>query len=278
MNNLEIRNIVDEKIKAERQSINKLDILIRILQLMDLTTLDGTDNENKVNALCSKSLSLKNYSLGIESTAAVCVYPVFVSTAKKELEGSKVKVAAVAGGFPSGQMPLHLRIQEVMWTVVHGADEIDMVISRGRMLEGDYDFIYEEVKEHKLACGKAHLKVILETGELLEPSIIKKASEISIEAGADFIKTSTGKIQPAATLEASFVMLNVIKDYYNKTGKKIGFKPAGGVTSAEQAIDYYLLVKNILGNEFLCPELFRYGASKLFDIILQEITNLKTQK
>jgi len=274
MDNLEIKKDIDNILAKERNNIDKVSILLKVLSMMDLTTLEGSDNDRKVINLCKKAISLKDIGLGVNSTAAVCVYPVFVATAKKALDGTGVKIAAVAGGFPSGQMPLHLRVQEVMWTVVHGADEIDMVISRGRMLSGDYDFIFEEVKEHKLACGKAHLKVILETGELLEPSIIKKASEIAIEAGADFIKTSTGKIQPAATLEATYVMLKVIKDHFDKTGKKIGFKPAGGISTAEQAIDYYLLVKNILGEEFLTPNLFRYGASRLFDTVIDEINKL----
>jgi len=262
--------IAQEKAKGFDKGI----VLREILGMMDLTTLEGSDNDEKITQLCRKAISLKDSGLGPTTTAAVCVYPVFVSKAASQLKGTGVHVAAVAGGFPSGQMPLHLRVAEVEWTVNQGADEIDMVISRGKMLSGDYDFIFQEVSEHKKVCGNAHLKVILETGELKDPALIQKASEISIAAGADFIKTSTGKIQPAATLEATWVMLNVIKEHFDKTGIKIGFKPAGGIADAEDAINYYMLVKHINGNEWLCPQLFRYGASRLFDSVVSAITDL----
>jgi deoxyribose-phosphate aldolase len=260
--------------EEKNKGYDRITALKNILGLMDLTTLEGSDNERRVQQLCMKAVSLKDTGIGVDSVAAVCVYPVFVATAKKMLTGSRVRVAAVAGGFPSGQMPLHLRLEEVRWTVDQGADEIDMVISRGKMLGGDIEFITQEVKDHKKACGSAHLKVILETGELQTPELIRQASNIAIEAGADFIKTSTGKVQPAATPEASWVMLHAIREHFEKTGKKIGFKPAGGIATAEDAIDYYLLVRHILGEQWLCPELFRYGASRLFDSVLKAVTEI----
>jgi deoxyribose-phosphate aldolase len=262
--------ITNEKSKP----FDRTAILKNILGMMDLTTLEGSDHENKIAGLCRKAFSLAGTDLGVRSTAAVCVYPVFVAYAKNMLQETGVKVACVAGGFPSGQMPLHLRVAETAWAVEQGADEIDMVISRGRMLSGDEDFIFQEVDQHKKACGKAHLKVILETGELPDPYLIQKASEIAIAAGGDFIKTSTGKIQPAATLEASWIMLNVIREHFEKTGIRIGFKPAGGIATAEDAIDYYLLVKNLLGTEWLTPTLFRFGASRLFDHVIQALSDV----
>lgn len=266
---------ITSAISAEKASgYNRSECLKSILGMMDLTTLEGSDNDSRINQLCLKAVSLKDTGIGVDSTAAVCVYPVFVPVAKKNLKGTNVKIAAVAGGFPSGQMPLHLRVAEVEWAVEQGADEIDMVISRGKMLSGDEDFVKKEIELHKNACKNAHLKVILETGELQKAELIQKASEISISAGADFIKTSTGKIQPAATLEASWIMLNVIKSHYEQTGVKIGFKPAGGISTAEVAINYYLLVKHILGPEWLNPELFRFGASRLFDQVLSVINDI----
>jgi deoxyribose-phosphate aldolase len=271
----DITKLASLAIEEERKKgFDKTSVLTNILGLMDLTTLEGTDTDERVRQLCRKAISLQDTGLNVRSTAAVCVYPVFVSLAKEALSQSKVNVAAVAGGFPSGQMPLHLRLMEVKWAVEQGADEIDMVISRGKMLSNDYDFISNEVKEHKKACGEAHLKVILETGELKETQLIEKASQLAIDAGADFIKTSTGKIQPAATLEATWIMLNVIRAHHEKTGHKIGFKPAGGIATADDAINYYLLVQHVLGNEWLCPQLFRYGASRLFDSVLQAINDM----
>jgi len=270
-----ITTLIQSALSEEKsKGYDKTSVLEKVLGLIDLTTLEGTDSDQKVQQLCLKAVSLGDIGLGVHSVAAVCVYPVFVATAKKFLAGSKVKVAAVAGGFPSGQMALHLRVAEVAWTVEQGADEIDMVISRGKMLSGDIDFIAKEVKDHKKACGKAHLKVILETGELLSPELIKQASEIAIAAGADFIKTSTGKVKPAATLEATWVMLHVIKDHFEKTGKKVGFKPAGGISTAEEAVDYYLLVRHVLGDQWLNPTLFRFGASRLFDTVLKAIADV----
>lgn len=234
-----------------------------ILNCIDLTTLEGADTHEKVNVMCKKAMAL--------STGAVCVYPPFVATAKAALKGSNVHVAAVAGAFPSGQSPIHVKVAEVEWTAQQGADEIDMVISRGTFLEGKYDVVAEEISAIKKACGKAHLKVILETGELLTAANIRKASEISILAGADFIKTSTGKIPIAATTFATTVMLETIKEYHTKTGIMIGFKPAGGISEPDQALEYLLLVDRILGEAWMNNTWLRFGASRLADKIVAEL-------
>lgn len=229
----------------------------QLLSFIDLTTLEGNDHRQKVLALCEKA---KRYQ-----TAAVCVYPTFAAIVRDALSGTSIKTACVAGAFPSGQSPIHIKVAEVQYAVAEGAEEIDMVISRGTFLEGRYDVVGDEIAQIKQACGQAHLKVILETGELPTFEDIRKASELAIANGADFIKTSTGKIPIAATLEASEIMLSVIREYYLKTGKKIGFKPAGGISEPETAMQYYLLVKKIVGDEWLHKDLFRIGASRLAD-------------
>ncbi len=254
----------------------KLPIYKTILNCIDLTTLSGDDTNEKVVNLSKKALSYKNEKLGIETTAAVCVYPVFAGAVSETLRGSNVKTACVAGAFPSGQSPLEIRVEEVKYAVENGADEIDMVISRGKLIEGDEDFVFEEVSAIKEACGAAHLKVILETGELKTVELIRRASEIALLAGADFLKTSTGKIQPAATPEAYLIMLDTIKEYYNKTGRKIGIKPAGGISEPEDALLYYLLTLSVLGNEWMNNTLFRIGASRLADKVYNYIIDNST--
>lgn len=251
---------------------DRIEILSHIISLLDLTTLEGTDNNNRVKALCEKALSFNSFNLPLP--AAVCVYPTFVKFAKHILTGSGVHVASVAGAFPSGQLPLHLRVNECKYAVSEGADEIDMVISRGAFLAGEHSFIVDEVGAMKQACGDVHLKVILETGELQTIDNIRLASELAIAGGADFIKTSTGKIQPAATPEAMAVMLKVIKDHFSNTGTFIGIKPAGGISTPDQALLYFLLVKEIAGSNWLNNKLFRIGASRLADGILAETTAL----
>ncbi len=242
-----------------------------IFSCIDLTTLEATDNEERIQNLCNQALGFSHAGkqLGV---AAICVYMPFVSICRKLLKDSGIQVATVSCSFPSGQLPLHLKIAETTWAVAQGADEIDMVISRGLMLAGNHDAILEEVRTIKEACGRAHLKVILESGELAEPGIIRKASELALLAGADFLKTSTGKVQPAATPEAAVVMLETIKEYFDKTGRMVGFKPAGGIAEPEAALLYYKLVKGILGEAWLNPRLFRIGASRLaarvFELIL----------
>jgi len=260
-------------IKTEKPAIDKKAVLKQILGCSDLTTLSGDDTFQKVENLCQQATSYFDGEKGIPNVAAVCVYPVFAKTAHQALKGTDIKTACVAGAFPSGQSPLPIRIDEVKYAIDHGADEIDMVISRGRLIGGDADFIFDEVRLIKEACGEAHLKVILETGELKTVELIRKASAIAIHAGADFIKTSTGKVTPAATHEAFLIMLDTIKEHYEATGKMIGIKPAGGISSAEDAISYYILLKNVLGERWLSNSAFRIGASSLADNVYNVIIN-----
>ena len=233
------------------------------LSTLDLTTLEGSDTIAKVEALCRKASGYE--AMGLPNVAAVCVYPVFARQVKGLLAGTSIQTACVAGAFPSGQSPLYVKIAEVKYALDEGADEIDMVISRGKFLEDNYIEVFDEINAIKDACGEAHLKVILETGELGDAKKIYDASILAMKAGGDFIKTSTGKINPAATPEAAYVMLTAIKDYHESTGKIIGFKPAGGVSTPEQALIYLRLVEHILGPEWLTPKLFRIGASRLAD-------------
>ncbi len=268
---------VESIVNEELLKTDRLSALRTILSVIDLTTLSGDDTSQKVSSLCQAGIRFKNEKLGIPQVAAVCVYPVFVPLVNMELEGTGIKTASVAGAFPSGQSPLEIRVAEVEWAVKQGADDIDMVISRGKLLEGKDDDVFEEVQEIKAVCGKAHLKVILETGELKTVGNIRKACELSLMGGADFLKTSTGKIQPAATPEAFLIMLDTIKEFYNMTkGLQIGIKPAGGISTPDQAMVYYALVKNVLGDEWLHKDLFRIGASRLAGKVYDEIIELST--
>jgi deoxyribose-phosphate aldolase len=228
------------------------------LSCIDLTSLEGSDTDAKIIDLCDRA---STYFL--PQTAAVCVYPVFVKLAKNRLLHSKVRVASVAGGFPSGQIPIANKLQEIKYAIEEGADEIDVVISRGKFLEGKYDIVFDEIHAIKSICKNTVLKVILETGELSTAANIFKASETAIEAGADFIKTSTGKISVSATPEAFTCMLLAIKSYYQKTGKKIGIKPAGGIADTETVLLYIKLLEGVLGKEWLNKTCFRIGASRL---------------
>jgi deoxyribose-phosphate aldolase len=238
--------------------------------MIDLTTLDGKDTPGKVSQLCYKARHLCDALPGLPAVAAVCVYPDFVRIAKAALAGSGIKVASVATFFPSGHGTMEAKVEETKRAVGEGADEIDMVISRGRFLAGDYNFTYDEVATIKAACGDAHLKVILETGELHTLDNVRRASDISMYAGGDFIKTSTGKVTPAATLPVTLVMLEAIRDFYYATGKKIGMKPAGGIATAKLALQYLVVVRETLGEAWLNPDMFRFGASKLAnDIVMQ---------
>jgi len=249
-----------EQILATALPYSKAELNQKIMSFIDLTTLEGADTKEKVTALCNKAKQHK--------VAAICVYPPFAKLVREQLVSTNIQTACVSGAFPAGQSPIHIKTAEVQWTVEQGAQEIDMVISRGTFLEGDHTTVGAEIKAIKEACGKARLKVILETGELQTLENIKLASEIAIANGADFIKTSTGKVSVNATPEAAFVMLNVIKEHNEKTGKKIGFKPAGGVSSPEDAEIYVKLVYHILGEQWLTPELFRIGASRLVDTLV----------
>ena len=246
------------------------------VRMIDLTTLEGKDTPGKVRQLCRKALVPLDRDPSIGPCAAVCVYPNLVAMAKQALAGSTVKVASVATAFPSGQSPLDVKLAEVRRAVGLGADEIDMVIDRGAMLSGDYAKVFDEIAATKEACGPAHLKVILETGELGSYDVVRKASEIGIAAGGDFIKTSTGKVQPAATPPVTLVMLQAIADHYIATGRRIGMKPAGGVRTAKQCLHYLVLVKETLGDAWLTPELFRFGASALLNDVLMQLEKERT--
>jgi len=267
----DIESRADKILQDKYQLPNRQQVLKKIVGLIDLTTLSGDDTNQKVKQLCMTAVSFKNEQMGIPEVAAVCVYPVFAQIVHDELKGTAIGTACVAGAFPSSQSPLNLRLAEVEYAIQQGADEIDMVISRGKLIEGNEEFVYEEVNKIKEVCGKHHLKVILETGELKSVELIRKASELSILAGGDFLKTSTGKIQPAATPEAFLIMLDTIKEYYDKTGIMIGIKAAGGIAEPDEAIQYYLLVKSVLGEEWISPKYFRIGASRLAGKLVAEI-------
>lgn len=244
--------------------------------MMDLTTLEGKDTAGKVRQMCQKALRPLEEDAEIGPCAAVCVYPNLVPVAKETLRGSSVKIASVATAFPSGQSPLAIKLDDTRRAVEFGADEIDMVIDRGAMLAGDYAKVFDEIAATKEACGQAHLKVILETGELGSYDVVRKASELAIAAGGDFIKTSTGKIQPAATPAVTLVMLEAIRDHYYATGRRIGMKPAGGVRTAKQCLQYLVIVKETLGDAWLTPDLFRFGASALLNDVLMQLEKERT--
>ena len=255
---------------------SKLQGLKMVLNMIDLTTLEGKDTEGKVKQMCYKAVHLHDVIAGLPTVAAVCVYPSMVKTAKDALKGTNVKVASVATAFPSGQSTYDVKITDTLFAVDNGADEIDMVISRGEFLEGNYNFVYDEIASVKEACGKSRLKVIFETGELSSLDNVRRASEIAMYAGADFIKTSTGKISPAATMPVTLVMLEAIRDYYYKTGKMIGMKPAGGISSAKAALHYLVMVRETLGGAWLSNEWFRFGASSLANDVLMQIAKEAT--
>jgi deoxyribose-phosphate aldolase len=243
--------------------------------MMDLTTLEGKDTPGKIAYLCRKALQPIEANYKVPSCAAVCVYPNLVRWARKFLgQNSSVRVASVATGFPSGQFPLRTRLQETGRAVSDGADEIDMVIDRGVFLAGEHARVFDEIAAVKATCGHAHLKVILETGELVTYDNVRLASRLAMEAGADFIKTSTGKVQPAATMPVTLVMLEAIRDYFFATGLRVGMKPAGGIRTAKQALAYLVMVKETLGDDWLTPELFRFGASTLVNDVLMQIVKL----
>jgi len=246
------------------------------IRMIDLTTLEGMDTKGKVKTLCAKARRPDPLDNSVPSVAAVCVYSDLVSIAKENLTGTNIKVAAVATGFPAGRVSLAAKLQDTNDAVSQGADEIDMVIDRGAFHEGRFFDIYEQILTIKEACKSAHLKVILETGELKTYDNVKKASWIAMLAGADFIKTSTGKVQPAATLPVTLVMLQAINEFERATGKIIGMKPAGGIKTTKDAMKYLVLVKETLGDRWLTPDLFRFGASSLLNDLLMQRQKLKT--
>ena len=252
-----------------------LELAVRVI---DLTTLEGADTPGKVSGLCSKALRPDPADSTVPSVAAVCVYPNLVPTAVERVRGSGVRVASVATAFPSGQSPLDVKLAEVREVVELGADEVDMVIDRGAFLSGRYAKVYDEIVRVKEASGDAHLKVILETGELGTYDNVRRASLLAMAAGADFIKTSTGKLASAATLPVALVMLEAIRDVYEETGRMVGMKPAGGVRTAKQAIQHLVLVHETLGVDWLTPDLYRIGASSLLNDVLMQIRKEKTGK
>ncbi len=246
------------------------------LNMIDLTTLEGADTPSKVRQLCRKALQPHDAIPGLPPVAAVCVYPTFVKTARETLgEKSPVKIASVATAFPSGQAVFEEKLEETRRAAGDGADEIDMVISRGRFLSGDYDYVFDEIAAVKEACGEARLKVILETGELATFDNVRRASDLAIAAGADFIKTSTGKIPSAASMPVTLVMLLAIRDHHRKTGKMVGMKPAGGIGQAKLALHYLVMVKETLGPAWLSNEWFRFGASSLANDVLMQIAKME---
>ncbi len=254
---------------------SKVAAMKMVVSMIDLTTLAGADTPGKVRELCSKA-RIPALQVDAPPTATVCVYPTMVRLAKQCLEGSTVGVAAVSTYFPSGQATLEQRVEETRRTIEAGADEIDMVISRGAFLAGEYGRVFDEVAATKEVCGAVRLKVILETGELETYDNVRLASQIAIDAGADFIKTSTGKVNPAATMPVTLVMLETIRDHYLKTGVMIGMKPAGGIRTSKEAIRYLCMVKETVGDAWLSPEWFRFGASSLLNDVLLQLGKAKT--
>lgn len=267
---------IDRFCKRSIKNASKVEGLKLALSMIDLTTLEGKDTPGKVKQLCYKALHLHENLNNIPTVAAICVYPTYVKLAKNELKGSDIQVASVATAFPSGQSSLATKLMDTKFAVEQGADEIDMVISRGEFLAGEYNFVYDEIAAIKEACGQAHLKVILETGELDTLDNVRKASEIAMYAGADFIKTSTGKIQPAATMPVTYVMLDAIKDFYLKTGKIIGMKPAGGISTSKIALQYLVMLNEVLGDKWMNKKYFRFGASSLANDILMQLVKSET--
>ena len=255
---------------------SKLQALELAVRMIDLTTLEGADTPGKVAALCSKAVRPDPVDTTVPSVAAVCVYPNLVPTAVARLRDTSVKVASVATAFPSGQSPLEGKLAEVREVVEAGADEVDMVIDRGAFLSGRYAKVYDEIVRIKEACGDAHLKVILETGELGTYDNVRRASLLAMAAGADFIKTSTGKVTPAATLPVALCMLEAIRDVYEETGRMVGMKAAGGIRQAKQAVQYLVVLHETLGLQWLTPDLFRLGASTLLNDVLMQIRKQKT--
>ena len=262
-----------QKIKDNLQKWNKPEILAACIGHMDLTSLNTTDTKSKIEKMVEK---VNNFPINYPkypSVAAICVYPNFAEVVKKKLHSQDVNIAVVGGVFPSSQSFLEVKIEECRIAVEKGANEVDIVLSLGHFLEGEYELAAKEISSIKKAIAPAHLKVILETGALSTPEAIEKASVLAMEAGADFIKTSTGKMEPAATPEAAIVMCRAIKEHFRKTGKRVGFKPAGGIVTPLDAILYYAIVDSILGAEWLNPELFRLGASRLANNLLSELEN-----
>ncbi|MDH4108127.1 MAG: deoxyribose-phosphate aldolase [Gammaproteobacteria bacterium] len=255
---------------------SKVEALKLVLRMIDLTTLEGQDTPGKVRQLCQKAIHLHDALPGLPHVAAVCVYPTMVGVARRALGDRDIHVASVATAFPSGMSPTKIKLEETRIAVEEGADEIDMVISRGAFLQGEYRFVFDEIAAVKEACGPAHLKVILETGELGTLDRVRRASVLAMHAGADFIKTSTGKIQPAATMPVTLTMLQAIRDHYHETGRMVGMKPAGGISTSKLAIHYLVMLRETLGNAWMTPDWFRFGASSLANDVLMQLQKQAT--
>jgi deoxyribose-phosphate aldolase len=270
--NVEIDNIIQQDLSEK----NEIELLKLIFNLIDLTSLEGADTNAKIEAMCKKVIQLEQ-ALDIPNVAAICVYPTFAKLVNQQLKNTTINTTCVAGAFPSGQSSIEVKLKEIEWAIDQGATEIDMVISRGKLLECKYQEVFDEIVVIKKCCGKTHLKVIIESGELENNKNIRIASDLAMYAGADFIKTSTGKISEGATLKTVYIMLNAIKDFNIATGLKVGMKPAGGISDTPTAINYLKLVEQILGKEWLHNHLFRFGASSLANNVLNDIAKLNNQ-
>ncbi len=269
----QVKAIIEQKVaENDTPEVKKF-----LFHCIDLTTLNTTDSDESVMRFTQNVNRFDEEFPDLKNVAAICVYPNFAEIVKDTLEVEDVKIACVSGGFPSSQTFTEVKVAETAMAVMDGADEIDIVISVGKFLVGDYESMCDEIQELKATCKDKHLKVILETGALRTASNIKKASILSMYAGADFIKTSTGKQQPAATPEAAYVMCQAIKEYYEETGNKVGFKPAGGINTVNDALVYYSIVKEVLGEEWLNNTLFRLGTSRLANLLLSDILGKETK-
>jgi deoxyribose-phosphate aldolase len=277
-NPVESQEQIEKKISdiiSKSNSLYQPETLKKIFSLIDLTSLNATDTNAQISAMVEKVNEFQSHFPGRTNVGAICVYPSFVPLVKANLKAAKVGIAAVVGGFPASQTFIELKVAETKRVVKEGAKEADMVISIGKLTDGDYDTVFEEIKAIKEACGEAHLKVILESGVLDNEKLIKDASILALEAGADFLKTSTGKMPQAATLKAVYIMTQAIQEFYNKTGKKVGIKPSGGISTGKQAVEYLSIVKHNLGDAWFNQSCFRIGASSLANNLLNEIAQLE---
>lgn len=278
-------NLKDDEVKEKTARLiekhleenNTKEVKKFLFNCIDLTTLKCTDSDTSVMKFTEKVNEFVDRYPDLKNVAAICVYPNMAEIVNDTLEADDVKIACVSGGFPSSQTFIEVKVAETAMAIHSGADEIDIVISVGKFLSGDYEGMCDEIEELKEVCGDKHLKVILETGALGSASNIKKASILSMYSGADFIKTSTGKESPAATPEAAYVMCQAIKEYFLETGRKVGFKPAGGINSVHDALVYYTIVKELLGEEWLTNELFRLGTSRMANLLLSDIVGSETK-
>ncbi|MDR2824974.1 MAG: deoxyribose-phosphate aldolase [Prevotellaceae bacterium] len=276
LKNEQVKQQVDDLLAKHFDENNNIETCKKCLSFIDLTSLNGTDTQTEIATMTKKVNDFDAHFPHLQNVAALCVYPLLVPVVKGHLT-ENVGIAAVAGGFPASQTFLEVKIAETAMSVLEGASEIDVVISLGEFLDGNYKDVYEELSEIKAACREAHLKVILETGALQSAALIKRAALLAMAADADFIKTSTGKIAVSATPEATFVMCSAIKEWNAKTGKKVGYKAAGGISTAEDAVKHYTIVKEILGKEWLNKSLFRFGASRLANNLLTAIEGRETK-